>query len=355
MPRKDDDPPGEKDKLDLDAITAHLDRGWDLVQKGDLARADLSARRVLELDGDSPEAHTLLGAIAAARGERDEALELYRKASAIDPEFVDPLLYAAELHLGPDGDLDEALRLCDEALEIAEEEDEYLDALLLKGETLVEAGDLDEAAKALAELPPPKTDLPDVQYHLRAGRLALDVGDLDLSEGHFRRALERDPSQTDALHGLGIVHEERGDGKAMVKAFLKVREADLKEAAPPWGVSRERFEQIAEEALAELPEKIRGLLANVPILVADYPSVELIAEGSDPRMMGFFSGVPYPEKGTLDGSPPSLDTVFLYQRNIERYARTVEEVEEEIRKTLLHETGHFFGLTEEELEAMGLG
>ncbi len=71
MPRKDDDPPGEKDKLDLDAITAHLDRGWDLVQKGDLARADLSARRVLELDGDSPEAHTLLGAIAAARGERD--------------------------------------------------------------------------------------------------------------------------------------------------------------------------------------------------------------------------------------------------------------------------------------------
>ncbi len=225
----------------------------------------------------------------------------------------------------------------------------------MKGETLVEAGDLDEAAKALAELPPPKTDLPDVQYHLRAGRLALDVGDLDLSEGHFRRALERDPSQTDALHGLGIVHEERGDGKAMVKAFLKVREADLKEAAPPWGVSRERFEQIAEEALAELPEKIRGLLANVPILVADYPSVELIAEGSDPRMMGFFSGVPYPEKGTLDGSPPSLDTVFLYQRNIERYARTVEEVEEEIRKTLLHETGHFFGLTEEELEAMGLG
>ena len=81
----------------------------------------------------------------------------------------------------------------------------------------------------------------------------------------------------------------------------------------------------------------------------------MVAEGCDPRMMGFFSGVPYPEKGTLDGTPPSLDTVFLYQRNIERYARSVDEVEEEIRKTLLHETGHFFGLSEEELEEMGLG
>ncbi len=70
-------------------------------------------------------------------------------------------------------------------------------------------------------------------------------------------------------------------------------------------------------------------------------------------MMGFFSGIPYPEKGV--GTPPHLDCVFLYQGNIERYGRNADEVEQEIRKTLLHETGHFFGLTEEELEAMGLG
>jgi predicted Zn-dependent protease with MMP-like domain len=46
--------------------------------------------------------------------------------------------------------------------------------------------------------------------------------------------------------------------------------------------------------------------------------------------------------------------VFLFQRNIERVARTTNEVEAEIRTTLLHETGHFFGLDEDELAEMGL-
>jgi predicted Zn-dependent protease with MMP-like domain/Tfp pilus assembly protein PilF len=345
----------EDEKLDTDAITAHLDRGWDMVQKGDLARAELSARHVIELDADSPEGHTLLGAIAAGKGDTEEAIDHYTRATELDPEFVDPLLYAAEAWLQPPGDIEEALRLCDEALAVAEEEDEYLDALLLKAEVLLQKGDDDEARTLVTELPPPATDLPDVHYHLRAGRIFLDLGDLEKAEGQFTRALAREPSLTDASHALAIVYEERGDLKKMVKTFLAVRTADLKEPAPPWGVTRERFEEIAEQSLAELPEKIRKLLENVPILVADYPAIELVAEGNDPRMMGFFSGVPYPEKSVLDAPPAHLDTVFLYQRNIERFARTAAEVEDEIRKTLLHETGHFFGLTEEELEAMGLG
>ena len=93
----------------------------------------------------------------------------------------------------------------------------------------------------------------------------------------------------------------------------------------------------------------------MPILASDYPAVELVAEGSDPRMMGFFSGVPYPEKQNVMGASPHLDCVFLYQRNIERMSRDAAELRAEIRITLLHETGHFFGLSEEELEAMGLG
>jgi predicted Zn-dependent protease with MMP-like domain len=89
-------------------------------------------------------------------------------------------------------------------------------------------------------------------------------------------------------------------------------------------------------------------------VAGDFPSIEIIAEGNDPRMMGFFSGVPYPEKSNLGGAP-HLDCVFLYQRNIERMCRSREETAKEIRITLLHETGHFFGLSEEELEEMGLG
>ena len=126
-------------------------------------------------------------------------------------------------------------------------------------------------------------------------------------------------------------------------------------APPPWALAEDAFEKIAEHALAELPERILTLLANVPILVSDVPSLEIVAEGNDPRMMGFFSGVPYPEKTMIGGPPPHLDCIFLYQRNIERATRTHGEMLDEIRKTLLHETGHFFGLSEEDLEDIGLG
>ena len=141
----------------------------------------------------------------------------------------------------------------------------------------------------------------------------------------------------------------------MVKAWLGCRELDLAEPPLPWSVSAKQFEAIAEDALADLPERIRELLANVPILVADYPAMEVVSDGNDPRMLGFFAGVPYPEKSHVDGASPELDRVFLYQRNIERQARNPDEVVREIGITLLHETGHFFGLSDEELEDMGLG
>jgi predicted Zn-dependent protease with MMP-like domain/Flp pilus assembly protein TadD len=348
----DDDEAGD-DAAGMDEFSAHLDRGWDLLQQGDFEGALRAAEGARALESAAPEVSTLLGAIAAGRGDTDEALEHYARATALDPDFVDPLLHAAEVHIWPLEDYDEAIRLCDQALDVAEEEEEFLDALLLKAEAQAEKGDPDGARATLDELPP--TRLPEAQLHLRAGRVLLDVEELDGAERHLRAALELDAGCVDALHTLGLVHEERGDGKKMVAAFIQVREIDLKEEPPHWALSRERFEELAQAAFDELPERIRTLLENVPILASDYPALELVAEGSDPRMMGFFSGIPWPEKSSIGGVPPHLDCVFLYQRNIERICRNAKEVEEEIRKTLLHETGHFFGLSEEELEAMGLG
>jgi predicted RND superfamily exporter protein len=63
------------DSLEMDAITAHLDRGWDLLQRGDLVAARVSAHQILQLEAESAPAHTLLGAVAAAEGDLDEASE----------------------------------------------------------------------------------------------------------------------------------------------------------------------------------------------------------------------------------------------------------------------------------------
>jgi predicted Zn-dependent protease with MMP-like domain/Flp pilus assembly protein TadD len=347
---KRDTPPA-----DLDAIAAHLDRGWDLLRNNDPQGAEISARKALREDPGLPEALTLLGCVAHAQGEEEAALEHHRKALESDPEFVPALLYAAEILVdgeGPD-ERAEALKLTEDALDVAEAEDEVLDAMLLRAEILVMLGRAHEAEEALSELPPVR--FPEGGFHLRAARIFLDVGRLDEAEHHFRSCLELEPSAADAWHGLGCVFEERADAGEMVKAWLRVRELDLGDDPAPWALSQEEFEGLGEEAIAELPERIRRLLENVPIIAADYPAVEIVAEGNDPRMMGFFSGVPYPEKTNVTGTAPHLDCVFLYKRNIERLSRNKEEVAREIRTTVLHETGHFFGLDEDELDEMGLG
>lgn len=336
----------------MDEITAHLDRGWDLLQRGDSEGAQMAARQVLRLDADSPEGYTLQGAIHAAAGRTDEAIASYERAMELDPEYVDPLLYAAETYLWPLEQFEDAVRLCEQALDVAEEEDEFIDAVLLKAEAEEAMGDADAARDTLGELPP--VDFPEVTYHQRAARTLLDIGEVAEAEYHYGRALERDPSETDAQHGLGLCAEARGDTAAMVKAFLQVRERDLREPPAPWGVSPDRFEELCTDVLRNLPERVRLLLENVPIVAADYPSEELVRDGQDPRMLGFFNGVPYPEKSTV-GGVPHLDGIYLYQRNIERVARTPQDVEDEIVKTVLHETGHFFGLSEDDLHNMGLG
>jgi predicted Zn-dependent protease with MMP-like domain/Flp pilus assembly protein TadD len=337
-------------------MMARLDQGWEQLKDNDFRGAEHSAQVALERMPDSPEALTLLGAVAAAEGDEEEALEQYRRAMDADPEYVLPMLFSAELLLAPDGDPDEALKLIDAALDLAEEEDEVLDAMLLRVEALVARGDADgEALASLDQLPP--VDMPDAIYHLRAGRAYCDLDRPAPAIHHLERALALGPEgawQADAWHGLGSAHEIAGEPEAQARAWNKVRELDLAEAAPPWGISKEAFDGAASEALEQLPPRVRKLLENVPILASDYPDPELIADGHDPRMLGFFSGVPYPEKSNASGSAGHLDTVHLFQRNIERLCRTREEVYDEVVITILHETGHFFGLSEEDLEKMGL-
>jgi len=121
----------------MDQFTAHLDRGWDLAQRGDAAGAEASARRALELEGDSPEAHNLLGFSCALRGEHDEALDYYVQAIALDDTFLEAVLNAAEICVFPIGDFESALAYCDDALDLVETDDELTDALLLKFDALM--------------------------------------------------------------------------------------------------------------------------------------------------------------------------------------------------------------------------
>jgi predicted Zn-dependent protease with MMP-like domain/Tfp pilus assembly protein PilF len=334
-----------------ETLEAQLEAGWLALDKGETKRARAEADRALALDAEAPEVHTLLGAVAAQEGDVDGAMDSFKRAIELDPEYFDPVFLAAQL-AAADGELEDALTLAEGALNAAEEEDEFLDALLLKAELELGLDDADAAAETLAELPP--VDLPEAAFHVRAGGCFLELDDLETAERHFRTAVKLDPGSGDGYHGLGMTAEAAGESKEQVEHFLKVRELDLAAPAPPWTVTDAQLEERVEAALGELPERARKLLANVPILVEPYPSKELISDGVDPRTLGLFSGTPYPEQANVAGQAPHLEHVLLFKRNLERDARTREEVEQEIRTTLLHETGHFFGMDEEDLEEVGL-
>jgi predicted Zn-dependent protease with MMP-like domain/Flp pilus assembly protein TadD len=335
-----------------ETLDERLEAGWQALEEGRLADAKREANLAEGLDGEAPEVPTLRGAILQAEGDHVGAMAAWRRSMKMDDSYFEPILLSAQL-AGADGDLEAALKLVERALDVAEEEEDYLEALLLKAEIELGLDEGDAAAQTLAELPPPSVDLTP-ELHVRAGAAFLELDDLDEAEKHFAAATKLDDQHADAHHGLGLVAEARGEDVEMIAHWKRTRTLDLAAARPPWAVDDERLESLVEEALKELPERARTLLANVPILLEDYPSEELLDDGLDPRLLGLFTGTPYPDQANLAGVPPTLEHILLFRRNLERDARTPEEVEMEIRTTLLHETGHFFGMDEEDLEEVGL-
>jgi predicted Zn-dependent protease with MMP-like domain len=121
----------------------------------------------------------------------------------------------------------------------------------------------------------------------------------------------------------------------------------------PFHVSRREFELLAERAMSRLPREFTRLMRNVAVVVEDYPSEDDAALTGVPRgeLMGVFRGVPHgAQEGFFDIPHPLPDEVALFQRNIEAACDSRVGLVEEIRMTLLHEVGHYFGLSEEDLD-----
>ena len=110
---------------------------------------------------------------------------------------------------------------------------------------------------------------------------------------------------------------------------------------------REQFERLVEQALDGLPEKFARLVKNLVVVVEDYPAKDRHGRGKD-LLMGEYIGVPLTERGAWDAHPP--DRIVLYQKNIEAVCGSEDEIRDEVRLTVVHELGHYFGLNEKQLE-----
>jgi predicted Zn-dependent protease with MMP-like domain len=159
--------------------------------------------------------------------------------------------------------------------------------------------------------------------------------------------------EADARHLLGLACEDKNDRRGMIKEWLAVLRLDAANDGPEPLIPRDQFEQIAADALDELPDEILVHLRNVPIFVEDRPSEALVLEGLDPRTLGLFHGIAMPDQSSL-GPGPETGLIHLFQRNLERDAEDEEDLAEQIRITVLHETAHYFGADEDDIRRFGL-
>ena len=159
--------------------------------------------------------------------------------------------------------------------------------------------------------------------------------------------------EADARHLLGVACEEKGDAKGMVKEWMATLRLDQSNDGPLPRISRDEFEQLAAAALDELPDEILARLGNVPVFVEDRPSETLVLEGLDPRTLGLFHGIAMPDQSVL-GPGPDVGVIHLFQRNLEREVPDDDELAEQIRITVLHETAHYFGAGEQDMHRFGL-
>jgi predicted Zn-dependent protease with MMP-like domain len=122
-------------------------------------------------------------------------------------------------------------------------------------------------------------------------------------------------------------------------------------------MKQRQFEQLVDKALESLPPQFQQLLDNVAIFIEDRPSHSLLRElgmSANDTLLGLYEGVPQTERASsYDLVTP--DRITLFQRPIEQSCDTVGEVAEQIRRTILHEVGHHFGIDDDRLDEIEAG
>jgi predicted Zn-dependent protease with MMP-like domain/Tfp pilus assembly protein PilF len=350
-------------ETDLDpAVVRLLDDGRDRFEEADYPAALAAAEEACRRAPRAVAAWHLRAASLAALSRPEEAEEAFERALDLDRDDPESLLAYAEF-----------------CVDTAEEEPERLEkalALLARGEKAArKAGDPEMegevaylAGVALNQLGDPRAALerldralsllgsaPEVRLEHAVARF--ELCEFEEAGRELTALLAEDPDDPWAHHYLGLVEERRGNGKAAEKHFARARKLAPEEFPAPVRLSEKEFDAAVEEALAQIPEKIRRYLENVAIAAEDFPPPEDLVESDpplSPQILGIFRGNPWKDKASSDPWAHFPSSIVLYQRNLERFARDRDDLIEQIGVTLIHEVGHFLGLDEDDLRELGL-
>ncbi len=267
-------------------------------------------------------------------------------------------LYNSAQSASSEGLTDEAVRRCEEALELIEtygedgERHSYGDFIMLTGDVHWGAGDYEQAYRAYHKV---MTNEPDRQDARVAVGVALyHLGRFGASQNLLEMASLDDPEDAETWYYLGLLALRRGQRDLAMIHFESAHELENNRFYVPVEIPPEEIVALVEAMVEEIPEPLRQPLQNVPIIVEDHPSEAMLYGGDppmDPLLLGIFDGIPLTEPQDLVTSPTRI---VLYLENIWLLGYSREVLEEELWVTLKHEIGHYFGLNEDELAERGL-
>jgi predicted Zn-dependent protease with MMP-like domain len=116
-------------------------------------------------------------------------------------------------------------------------------------------------------------------------------------------------------------------------------------------VTEEEFEELVSKAISSLPEKFKEKMENIVVVIESLPSQELLIEmkiKSPYGLLGLYRGIPYTRRGIWYRNVMP-DKIIIFKKPIEVRCRNKEEIKESVRRVVVHEIGHYFGLGEADL------
>lgn len=242
------------------------------------------------------------------------------------------------------------------AEELLDETDEHPEVRFLFGAALLESGNHGEALEQLLDCEGLVEDPIVHKFYLASG-LHENLR-TEEAEKLFREVILEEREAAPPHYGLAQSLEFLGNWDEAEREYEEAHRMEAAAFPLPTRMKPAAFEKVVAEAVRYLPDELQGHVAQVAIVVEPMPTREILLSESGeetitPGVLGLFVGPSLKDRSSFDPVtvPP---TIFLYQRNLERFCQTKEELIYEIKLTLYHELGHYLGLTEDELEERGL-
>ena len=353
-----------------------LDQAMEASHTGRTEEALAWLDEALRADPNGAEARNGRGEFLWDAGRVESALFEFERATQADSKFIVAYLNRAELLLEEFGEFERTLAFCDELLSGASK--------LPRLDRSVESEIYYLKARACFYL----DDLPGALFLVRRamksggerglcrafeGQVLFELGQFRAAQSSLQRAVILDPELAHAFYYYGLVSERLEKEDEAAQAFSAADALDPEHYPLPMSTKDEGIQQYVAAALENLPRSIRKFIEKIPVVIAPFPSLEMMREEDiAPQILGVFLKTPEKEDSSkeanidhekldfdLDAETEmtlnvELGRIFLFQKNFEKVCKDRTELIEQIQMTIRHEVGHHLGLDENDLDRLGL-